>query len=124
MKKVKPKKPKPAKGCLCRPGPKPLYPVSDHAAICPVSKRYTTNGRIIADMLHSEKMRGNAKDYVVVSGSSLLDFDGTYEMRLDDAKLKVPSVALVHKRNLRKIIGDEQAARFWKPGYGRVRSGG
>lgn len=121
--KSKPGKHTIAKGCRCPPHGKSLYPINDHVAACPISKRYTTNGRIIADMLHNEKIRGNAKNYVVVSGSSLLDFGGTYDMRIDDAELKVPSVALVHKRNLRKIIGDEQAARFWKPGFGRVRSG-
>lgn len=119
LSKAKTKKSKPAKGCLCHPAPKQLYPVSDHAASCPISKRYTTNGRIIADMLHTEKIRGNPKDYVILSGASLMDFDGTYEMRHDGGSLSVPSVHLVHKRRLHNIIGAKQAARFWVPGIGR-----
>ena len=124
----KKKQPKAAKGCLCRPAPKPLYPVSDHMALCSVSKRFTVNGRIIADLMHSEKIRGNVKDHVVLSGSSLLDCEGTFEMRHTDeeggeGRLTVPAVCIVHKRKLHKIIGDKQAARFWKPGFGRVKHG-
>lgn len=135
-KKAQPKSSNPAKGCLCNPRPKPLHPIGEHLAACPISKRYTVNGRIIADMMHSEKIRGNAKDYVILSGSSLIDFNGTFEMRhqeIDEVTglpvgkegtLNAPSVALVHKRNLHKIVGVAQAARFWKPGFGRVTGGG
>ena len=79
------------------------------------------NGRIIADLMHSEKMRGNAKDYVILSGSTLLDFNGTFDMRQDEGALSVPKVCLVHKRKLHNIIGEEQAARFWRPGFGRIK---
>ena len=122
VKKTKVKRPKPAKGCLCAPMPKPLYPVADHNARCPISKRYTVNGRIIADMMHTQKMRGNPKDYVILSGSSLLDFDGTYEVRREVGKA-LALVCIVHKRNLQNVIGPKESARFWKPGFGRVRNG-
>lgn len=122
--KAKPKKTRAAKGCLCPPQGKPLFPVGDHVATCPISKRYTVNGRIIADMMHSEKMRGKAKDYVILSGATLMDFNGTYEIRRDDGVKPKPTVYLAHKKNLHKIIGAEQAARFWRPGFGRVRNGG
>ena len=127
MKKKKAKTPKAAKGCLCNPLPKPLHPVGNHMAACPISKRFTVNGRIIADLMHSEKMRGNLKDHVILSGSSLLDYSGTFEMLIKDddgadQKLSVSSVCIVHKRRLHKIIGVEQAERFWKPGFGRVKN--
>lgn len=135
MKKQKTKKRKTAKGCQCSPAPKPLLPVSGHSAVCPISRRYTVNGKVIADMMHSEKMRGNYKDHVILSGSSLLDYNGTFEMRLQpidsvtglpidkEKKLSVPSVCIVHKRKLHNFIGDEQAALFWKPGFGRISHG-
>ena len=114
--------PKPAKACRCAPQ-KPLNPVSAHALLCPVSKRHTANGRIISDLMHSKKVRGNAKDYVVLSGATLIDFHGSYEMRLEGTQLKISKVRLVHKRNLHRFIGSERAANFWRPGFGRISYG-
>lgn len=123
-KSKQPKPAKPAKMCLCSPRQKPYFPISAHTAGCPVSKSFTANGRVIADMMHSEKMRGNVRDYVVLSGNTLIDFHGTFDMRKDGGKLSVPKVCIVHKRNLYKFVGYEQAERFWKPGFGRVLNAG
>ena len=119
-KQVKPKRAKIARDCVCTPK-RPTFPLNDHGMVCPVKRIYnTTNGRIIADMLFSEKMKGNPRNYVVLSGSSLLDYNGTYEINLDDGyKLRFSGVLLVHKRKLHHFIGDAEAGRFWRRGLGR-----
>lgn len=116
-----PKRSKLARNCLCSPK-RSTYPVNDHSVVCPVRRMFnTTNGRIIADMLFSEKVRGSPRDYVILSGSSLLEFNGTYEVKIDDgAKLRFSGVLLVHKRKLHRFIGKVEASRFWRARIGRV----
>lgn len=116
------KRDKPARNCTCQPAPRPIYPINDHGVACPVRRLIkTTNGRIIADMMHAQKLKGNPRDYVILSGASLLEFNGTYEVKIDDgAKLKFAGVLLVHKRKLHHFIGEGEASRFWRARIGRV----
>ncbi len=85
-----------------------------------VEKTPTTNGRVIRDMLLAEKIRGNPKDYVIISGLRLIDYNGSYDIRLENGKASPKTVFLMHKRKLHNVIGDEQARRFWRQGLGRV----
>lgn len=123
VKLVTPKRSRLARNCLCNPK-RPTYPVNDHAVVCPVRRMFNTvNGRIIADMLFSENMKGNPRNYVILSGSSLLEFNGTYEVKIDNgAKLRFSGVLLVHKRKLHNFIGDNEASRFWRQRIGRVHN--
>lgn len=116
-KPVKKKRPKLARNCTCETK-RPLHPLSNHVHVCPVYRIHrTTNGRIIADMLVREKMGGNPRDFVILSGTSMLEYNGTWEVQLDDGyKLRFTGVLLVHKRKLHTFIGAEQAARYWHLG--------
>lgn len=122
--KTKTKKPaKVAKGCICNPQ-LPEFPLGAHVAICPVRQRYSVNGRMIAELMHAEKKRGNPKDYVVISGYRLLDHAGSYDLKLPDGKtIGIKGVRLVHKSKLREYLGEELAARFWKGGRRRADHG-
>jgi len=89
-----------------------------------VAPAKTANGRIIRDLMLSNKVKGNFKDFVIIAGERLLDWCGSYDILSDDgSKVTAKAVALVHKSKLRNIIGEEQARRFWHPGIGRVHAG-
>lgn len=80
----------------------------------------TINSQRIYDFMKSKKIRGKYKDYVLIIGSSMIDWLGSYEIRIEEKeglkRIGVNGVALVHKSKLGNIIGKE-AERFWKSGF-------
>ena len=81
----------------------------------------TANARTIKAMMLEEKVKGNFKDYVIITGNRLLDWRSSYSITVDEGyTLGVNGVALVHKKKLHMIIGDEQAKQFWHPQLGRI----
>ena len=85
----------------------------------------TDNGKMISELMHSQNVRGNPKDWTIIAGYRLVDYYGSYDIRLEDGRTTgTKSVVLVHKRNLHKFIGAEMAVKFWRRGIGRVRDGG
>src|SRR5690606_26891778 len=81
----------------------------------------TANARIIRDLMLTQKVRGNWKDYVVLAGKRLIDWQGSYDMVTQDGKtIGVKSMWLVHKSKLTKIVGEQLASQFWRSGIGRV----
>ncbi len=76
---------------------------------------------MIRKLMASRAIRGNPENYVVIIGSELIDCSGSYSAVLSEGgKVFGDTVALVHKRDLAKVIGEEAALRFWEPGVGRV----
>lgn len=65
-------------------------------------------------------MKGRYKDFVIIYGSRLIDWLGSYEIRVRDGdevkKYGVDGMALIHKSKLKSIIGAEAAEKFWKNG--------
>lgn len=91
-----------------------------------VSKnRDTPNGRIIRNLMVAESVKGNHKDYVIIAGNRLVDWQGSYDIvRSSDGKtMGVDGMALIHKSRLSPIVGDELAKHFWRSGVGRVYHG-
>lgn len=84
------------------------------------------NAKIIHNLMISEKVNGDFKDYVVLVGKRLVDWQGSYDMirEADGKSVGVDGMALVHKSKLAPVIGDELAKHFWRPGIGRVFHGG
>jgi hypothetical protein len=114
--------PKTDRACLCHPVKKPTFPIISHAITCPVRRRFTDNGRMIAELMHSKRIKGSPKDYVIVVGQRLIDYRGTYDIRGLEARHGFAGVNLVHKRELERFVGSEQSRRFWRRGVGRVHA--
>ena len=83
----------------------------------------TANARIIRDLMFNQKIRGNYKDFVVLAGKRLVDWQDSYDMVTEEGKtVGVQNMALVHKSKLANIVGLELAGRFWRPGIGRINT--
>jgi hypothetical protein len=78
----------------------------------------TVNGRMIYDLMKERKVKGRYKDYVVINGAKLMDWLGTYEIKIigGNAVFFTNSVILVHKSKLSRFIGKEGELKFWKYG--------
>lgn len=108
--------------CQCHPVRKATFPIMSHSINCPVRRRYTDNGRMIAELMHSKKIKGSPKDFVIVVGRRLIDYQGTYDIRGLEAKHGFAGVSLVHKRELDRVVGPNESRRFWRRGLGRVHA--
>ena len=89
----------------------------------------TANAKVIRDLMIAQNIRGNFKDYVVIAGKRLVDWQGSYDLvrEEDGATVGVNGMALIHKSKLGNVVGLELARNFWRPGIGRVsnaKSGG
>lgn len=82
----------------------------------------TANGRIIRDLMLANDVKGSYKDYVIISGERLIDWTGSFDIFKDGRPLRAEAVALIHKSKLAKVIGDDAAKVFWRPGFGRIHS--
>lgn len=81
----------------------------------------TANAKMINDLMVEDKIKGNFKDYVIISGNRLINWKGSFEIHLDEGVTTgVNGVALIHKNKLHNVIGEEEAARFWHPQFGRL----
>jgi len=60
-----------------------------------------------------KKRRGNPKDYVVLTGASMLDAYETRAVRNRKKDTSEEKVLLIHKRHLHFFIDEQQAAEFW-----------
>jgi hypothetical protein len=79
----------------------------------------TANASRIYDLMKARKVKGKYKDYVIICGSRLIDWLGSYEIRVDDGdeikRCGTESMVLVHKSKLKEVIG-KAAEKFWKCG--------
>jgi hypothetical protein len=79
----------------------------------------TVNGRMIYDLMKERKVRGRYKDYVIINGDKLMDWLGTYEIKIIGGKnvaFFTNNVILVHKSKLSRFIGKEGEMKFWSSG--------
>lgn len=83
----------------------------------------THNAKIIRDLMMAVGVKGNFKDYVIIAGKRLIEWADSYDLlRLEDGKTTgLKSMALIHKRKLRDIVGEDMAAEFWDHKLGRRR---
>lgn len=83
----------------------------------PVARASTPNGRIIQGMLAQHNIDGNLyKDYVAITGDRLIDWSGeSYEALNEDGKPYNGPPAVLHKRDLKKVVGPALARKFWHP---------
>ena len=74
------------------------------------------NEALIRNMMKAAKKRGNPADWVVLVGFRLIDYGGSYDViTSEEFEFKsFPEPTLAHKRDLHKLIGKKQAARFWR----------
>lgn len=80
----------------------------------PPREASTSNGKMISRLMHARRVRGNPKNWCIIAGSRLIDYNGSYDIKHEDStELKHDGVALVEKRKLHLVLGDEVAARFW-----------
>jgi hypothetical protein len=78
----------------------------------------TVNGRMIYELMKERKVKGRYKDYVIINGVKLMDWLGTYEVKIigENAAFFTNNVILVHKSKLSRFIGKEGARKFWSSG--------
>lgn len=80
----------------------------------------TPNGKMVYELMLSRNVKGKYKDYVIINGSRMIDWLGTYEMIVVEKNmmesLKINGIALIHKSNLHKLLGKETASKFWTCG--------
>lgn len=82
------------------------------------------NGQLVRDFMVSNKVVGDYRNYVVISGDIVTDYKKKFTLSVtgDDGTKKsfgVEGIALVHKSRLRFVIGKESAAEFWHQIFGR-----
>jgi hypothetical protein len=80
------------------------------------TKDLAGSARIVADMMQTKGIRGNVKDYVVIAGYRIMDFQGSFDIRKDDGSgetVGIDGIRLVHKRELHTVVGETLAAHFW-----------
>jgi len=73
----------------------------------------TRNEQVIRELMKLKKRRGNPKDYVVLTGASMLDAYETRVVRNRRKNSGEEKVLLIHKRHLHFFIDEQQAAEFW-----------
>jgi hypothetical protein len=80
----------------------------------------TDNARKIYNIMKSKNVKGKYKDYVLIIGSRLIDWLDSYEIAIEveegTKSFGVDGIALVHKRKLKNLLGEDAASKFWKNG--------
>jgi len=67
--------------------------------------------------MKATKRKGNPKDWIIISGMRLMDVWGAYDIRIFKSK-PTDEVLMIHKKNLYKLIGSDQAKEFWNQRFG------
>jgi hypothetical protein len=81
------------------------------------------NLKMISDLMKSERVRGNPKDYVVLAGFRVIDWAGEFDVHADDGgTVGINGIALIHKKNLEPVLGEKFANQFWSKTLRRRRS--
>jgi hypothetical protein len=87
-------------------------PKAEHRAPPPRAGRGNSIlGTKIRDYMKATKTRGNPKDFVLFIGNEMLDEWGKYQVNRNGEVVSM--VWLVHKRDLHRVIGPTEAAKFW-----------
>jgi hypothetical protein len=85
-----------------------------------ILKAKTTNGQRIQGLLASRgKNPTKYKDYVVITNGQLVDWITAYNITKADGEPIVGPLALIHKSDLHRVIGDKFASKFWNKALGR-----
>ena len=82
------------------------------------------NGKKIKNFMISKGIKGNYRYYAIITGNTLMDAYGSYTIAFVDKDEKtlggVEGVILIHKRDLKTLIGEDPAKKFWHPRLGRA----
>jgi hypothetical protein len=79
----------------------------------------TSDGKLIQGLLEATGTKGVYKDYVVIIGARMIEWNGAVDVVLvPDAPL-ASAPALIHKKDLHRFIGDA-ALQYWSPKIGRL----
>lgn len=79
----------------------------------------SSNAKLIFQFMKTNKIKGDYRDYVLISGDRLINWDNSYNC--ETKNIEKDGIKLVHKRNLKNILSEENAAVFWHPKLGRQR---
>lgn len=71
------------------------------------------NKELIRKLMKHKGRRGNFKDYVVLSGELMHDYQDKYVVQRVDGRADDDTKLLLHKRWLYQFIRKEQAEAFW-----------
>lgn len=79
----------------------------------------TENGKLICKLMRNMGVKGNYKDYVLVTPTEIIDWQDKWLVVSGDT---FDRPQLMHKKLLRHILGEDVAAQIWHPTIGRLVS--
>lgn len=79
----------------------------------------TANAKMIVDMMIAEGVAGNYRDYVIVTGTRLIDHRRSFDIVFDERATPKDEARLFHKKKLHELIG-AAAHKLWHPIHGRA----
>jgi hypothetical protein len=77
----------------------------------------TQNGQLIYQLMVSRGVRGDYKDYVLVTPTEIIDWQDRWTVVSGEVFDKPQ---LMHKKLLRHVLGDDVASEIWHPKMGRL----
>lgn len=77
------------------------------------------NGKLMYDSMKEASLKGDVRDYMIVTRGNMLDYRGSYNLE-DEADHIVDDIKIIHKKYLKNIVGNEIAKNFWHPILGRL----
>ena len=102
--------------------PRPKYQTHGKRKKREARKATTQDGLLIQGLMSATGVKGSHKDYVVIVGTRMIEWNGAVEvLLLPDAPIDSAPV-LIQKRNLSRYIGDA-ALQYWSPARGRLPPG-
>lgn len=74
----------------------------------------TPNGKLIQDLMVAREVKGDYRDFVMITGARLVDWLGSWDIFNSAGEpMGFEGVLLVHKSKLGTIVNDKFADKFW-----------
>lgn len=88
-----------------------------------ILKKLKGNALLIKKLMFERNVKGDYRDYIVLSGTRLYHYFGIMELSNPDGKefsVGKTQMLLVHKKEMRKFFSEETSLKFWHPKLGRL----
>jgi len=73
----------------------------------------TANANVIYKLMRAEGVKGDYKDFVVIAGNRLVDWNGSYDVNVKEgSSTNTDKIFLINKKDLPKIIGEELSEKI------------
>lgn len=86
-----------------------------------ILKKLKGNSLLIQKLLFEKNIRGDYRDFIVLSGPRLYHYFGVLELADQKGRnLNSNDMILMHKKEMWKIFDEETTLKFWHPKLGRL----